>query len=623
MKLNKYFILIMALGILACEPDEGQPEPEEFGYLSLNVTLTITSEEATGRLDAVDTDNFRVTIFDAGGTEIMVFDPFSSAPAEVPLPTGEYYAEAHSNNLVDAAFENPYYFGRSANFTIDKEETTTIDIEPELANTKVAILYSENVENTFDSYTGTVEVIATGATLFYSQGETREGYFIVSPLEVAVNLSYTKLDGTTIDRVFTTTIDDPQPKTLYNINVDATLEDGVIIFNIVVDESFDVIDVDLGENVGPGASWILNYGGSLDDAFSDVIELSDGNILFVGSSSSQDGDISQPRGNLDVWVVKADKSGNIIWSKNYGGSDGDLGVAAVENADGTIGILAETTSQDGDVSFSNSGLNYDMWLFELDANGNLLWEKTYGYFQMETSAGLVGMPDGGYVISGTTQVNDLFSADAILYRVGNSGNIIWEQIFSEAGFLQIADLQRHTNGLFYINGTETITGTSGVVNAIIISFNENGNQQNVIKRSIPQGISSIDAMFFNNGSIVIAGATSSYDGYAAQFSTGGTLLWDEIYTEGQVYDIQSTRSALYMVGSDYDGTSVQMVLIETDLSGNLSNSYYVGGSASDVATGLVVNSPDEFLISGRSASTDGGFINLGQDDGVLIQFTTN
>ena len=231
--------------LFSCDPEE-DPGEVEYGYLSMSVTLTITSEEANGRIDAVNTDDFRVTIFDAGGTEVMVFDPYSSAPSEVSLPTGEYYVEAHSNNLVDAAFDNPYYFGRSANFTIDKEETTTIDIEPELANTKVAILYSENVENNFDTYTGTVEVIATGATLFYAQGETREGYFVTSPLEIVVNLSYTKLDGTTIDKSFTTTIDDPQPKTLYNINVDATLEDGVIAFNITVDETFEVIDIILG-----------------------------------------------------------------------------------------------------------------------------------------------------------------------------------------------------------------------------------------------------------------------------------------------------------------------------------------------------------------------------------------
>ncbi len=246
MKALKALTVILLVVIVACQQQTESPEPLDYGYLSLNLSLTITSEEANGRTLAVNTDDFRVTIFQADGTEVMVFDPYSSAPAEVQLPTGEYYVEAHSNNLVDAAFENPYYFGRSDNFTIDKEELKAIDIDAELANTKVAIIYSADVINTFDSYTGTVTVVSSGASLFYDQGETREGYFLTSPLTIEVNLSYTKLDGTTIDRTFTASISDPEPKTLYNINVDATLEDGKVVFNITVDESFDTVDIDLG-----------------------------------------------------------------------------------------------------------------------------------------------------------------------------------------------------------------------------------------------------------------------------------------------------------------------------------------------------------------------------------------
>ncbi len=246
MKRLLYTVPLVFILLGSCNKDE-VPEVIDYGYLSLNLSLTITSEEANGRTLAVNTDDFRVTIFQADGTEVMVFDPYSSAPAEVQLPTGEYYVEAHSNNLVDAAFENPYYFGRSDNFTIDKEELKPIDIDAELANTKVAIIYSADVINTFDSYTGTVTVVSSGASLFYDQGETREGYFLTSPLDIEVNLSYTKLDGTTIDRTFTAAISDPLPKTLYNINVDAALEDGKIVFNITVDEGFDTIEIDLGD----------------------------------------------------------------------------------------------------------------------------------------------------------------------------------------------------------------------------------------------------------------------------------------------------------------------------------------------------------------------------------------
>ena len=138
MKTIKAILLSLLFLAAACQQQSEAPEPLDYGYLSLNLSLTITSEPANGRTLAVSTDDFRVTIFAADGTEVMVFDPFSTAPAEVSLPTGEYYVEAHSNNLVDAAFENPYYFGRSDNFTIDKEELKSIDIEAELANRQSA-----------------------------------------------------------------------------------------------------------------------------------------------------------------------------------------------------------------------------------------------------------------------------------------------------------------------------------------------------------------------------------------------------------------------------------------------------------------------------------------------------
>ena len=244
--------LCLLLGIMliffACNRnDQEPPEPTDFGYLSMNISVTITSETANGRVTDVPTDDWKVTIFDASDdSEEISFDPYSSAPAEIQLPTGEYYIEAHSNNLVEAAFENPYYFGRSDNFTIDKEELETVDVDAELANSKVSINYSSNVTSTFNSYSGEVTVVSSGTSLAYVQGETREGYFVAEPLSVVVDLSYTKQDGSFITRQFTADID-AEPKTLYNINVDASLEDGEIVLNINVDETFETVDIDLSD----------------------------------------------------------------------------------------------------------------------------------------------------------------------------------------------------------------------------------------------------------------------------------------------------------------------------------------------------------------------------------------
>lgn len=257
--MKKFYLLpIFIMLFLACDrQDQEPPEPTDFGYLSMNISVTITEEAASSRIAAVPTDDWSVTIFNASDdSEVINFTPFIDAPAEVQLPTGEYYIEANSNNFQEAAFENPYYFGRSANFTIDKEELTTIDIDAELANAKVAINYSSNVTSTFDTYSGVVTVVSSGASLPYAQGETREGYFVAEPLEVVVDLSYTKLDGTLITRQFTANID-AQPKTLYNIKVDATLEDGRIVINIRVNESFETVEIELGDSdPDPNAEWV-------------------------------------------------------------------------------------------------------------------------------------------------------------------------------------------------------------------------------------------------------------------------------------------------------------------------------------------------------------------------------
>ncbi len=258
MKYNYFLLSLLLLTFFSCNrQDQETPIPTDFGYLSMNISVSITEEPASGRIEAVPTDTWKVTIFNASDdSEAMVFDPYSSAPAEVQLTTGEYYIEAHSNNFQEAAFENPYYFGRSANFTIDKEELKTIDIDAELANSKVAINYSPNVTSTFDSYSGTVSVVSSGASLVYNETETREGYFVSEPLAVVVDLSYTKLDGSFITRQFTANID-AQPKTLYNVNVDATLEDGKITMNINVDESFNEEVIELGDtDPNPNAAWV-------------------------------------------------------------------------------------------------------------------------------------------------------------------------------------------------------------------------------------------------------------------------------------------------------------------------------------------------------------------------------
>ncbi len=251
--------VITAMLISSCKEDDSTGLGTS-GFLSFNISLNIDSESISGRTSTGDPNEFYVAVHDVNDVVVVSYPRLADAPAFVELPIGEYYVVAHSDNYEEAAFENPYYYGRSQNFTIDKEEEKTVDITAELANTKVSFHYSNEVLNTFNAYSASVEVVSSGTTLDFVQGEAKEGYFVSEPLNVEVNLSYTKLDGSTIDRTFTASID-AQPKTLYRINVDASLQDGQIVFNLIVDETFDVEEIELGEETSDlpliGTTWTL------------------------------------------------------------------------------------------------------------------------------------------------------------------------------------------------------------------------------------------------------------------------------------------------------------------------------------------------------------------------------
>ena len=119
---------------------------------------------------------------------------------------------------------------------------------------------------------------------------------------------------------------------------------------------------------------------------------------------SSDGDVGKGHGNTDAWVVKLDATGKIVWQKCYGGSGFDQGVAIVETADGGLVFAATTSSKDGDV-VGNHGRT-DVWVVKVDRTGTLLWQKCIGGTGSDSVNSLQKTSDGGFVVAGLTTSND-------------------------------------------------------------------------------------------------------------------------------------------------------------------------------------------------------------------------
>ena len=182
--------------------------------------------------------------------------------------------------------------------------------------------------------------------------------------------------------------------------------DGDLIGNVDTGASAQsawVVKLDSSLNI----QWSKLYGGSGKEEINKVIPQSDGGYLLGCVTESNDGDVSGNHvvGERDYWLVRTDSVGNILWQHCYGGEYYDELNDMAMDVDGGIVMAGQTlTSENGDVS-----LNYgmvDLWVVKTDSAGNLMWEDCYGGSLTEFCGQICLTQDSGYIISGYSQSND-------------------------------------------------------------------------------------------------------------------------------------------------------------------------------------------------------------------------
>ena len=109
------------------------------------------------------------------------------------------------------------------------------------------------------------------------------------------------------------------------------------------------------------------FGGDLNDSAQSIVSTNDGGFAILGYTQSANGDITDKQDtSFDYWVLKFDAQSVLQWNKTFGGSGDDRGRSIVQTQDGGYAILGTSASNDGDVS-GNSGMQ-DYWLAKLDVS---------------------------------------------------------------------------------------------------------------------------------------------------------------------------------------------------------------------------------------------------------------
>ncbi|MEO8149447.1 MAG: PKD domain-containing protein [Bacteroidia bacterium] len=191
--------------------------------------------------------------------------------------------------------------------------------------------------------------------------------------------------------------------------------------------------------------WDKRYGGTGNDNLTCLANTLDGGYIVGGfSASDSSGEITQySRGSYDYWILKVDASGNILWEKRYGGSDGDFLAAVTPTTDGGYLLAGNSASGiSGDKSQSSQG-GSDYWLVKIDSTGNILWDKDFGgNLDESASAGVYQLADGNYVMGGfswsdisgdKTEPLKGGSYDGWIIKIDTAGNKIWDKDFGGPG----------------------------------------------------------------------------------------------------------------------------------------------------------------------------------------------
>ncbi|MFC5269130.1 gliding motility-associated C-terminal domain-containing protein [Adhaeribacter terreus] len=407
--------------------------------------------------------------------------------------------------------------------------------------------------------------------------------------------------------------------------------------------------LDLKGQTPPAIQWDKTFGGSDYDGLYSLQQTSDGGYILGGTSSSNiSGDKSQvSRGNTDYWVVKLDSSGNKMWDKTFGGSNKDELFPLHQTSDGgyILGGYSDSGIY-GDKSQANRGFE-DYWIVKLDANGNKIWDKTFGGSERDILSSLQQTSDGGYILGGYSyssigsdksqaNIGSIYSCDYWIIKLDANGNKIWDRTFGGSYSDRLHSLQQTSDG-GYILGGYSDSGSSGDKSQAnrgredfwVVRLDANGNKiwDKTFGGSERDEILSLQQTF--DGGYILGGySKSGISGDKGQASRGsddywivkldvnGNKLWDKTFGGNDsdvLFSLKQTSDGGYILGgysssaisgdkSQSSQGNVDYWVVKLDASGSKQWDKTIGGSNLNFFYSLQQASDGGFILGGRSDS---------------------
>jgi hypothetical protein len=161
--------------------------------------------------------------------------------------------------------------------------------------------------------------------------------------------------------------------------------------------------------------WIKIFGEFGEDYGYSVQQTDDGGYIIAGCT------LNIGNGGY-VWLIKTDSNGNKIWDTWFGEKEGNKGYSVQQTSDAGYILVGVT-------NYSGAGAGSDIWLIKTDESGTMLWDAIFGGTDRDEAYAVQQTSDKGYIIAGMTFSYGAGWVDAWLIKTDEQGDEVWNKTY--------------------------------------------------------------------------------------------------------------------------------------------------------------------------------------------------
>lgn len=338
----------------------------------------------------------------------------------------------------------------------------------------------------------------------------------------------------------------------------------------------------------------VHFGGNGTDYGNSVQQTTDGGFILLGRFEKSSTD-------YDMYLVKTNAAGDLLWEKTYGGYGYDEGHSVQQTTDGGFILL-------GGRENTTSGFGYYdyMYLVKTNATGDTLWQNTiggdfgitYGYSVQQTA-------DEGYILLGSVDDSNI-GKGIYLLKTNSTGDRLWHNVFGGAHATGYS-VQQTSDGGYILLGEAKKSGSDYYNDMYLVKTNALGGLTWERRFSGGKDNTGYSVQQTSDGGYILLGETTRPDNqgrimYVVKTDATGNKMWENkiggLFPESSGYSVQQTPDGGYILLGEVWSNLVKMYLVKINASGVPQWEKHIGGTDFEIGQSV-------------QQTTDGGFILLG------------